>query len=63
MEKSGLTAFENFQYRMALQKEGPEFVTKIAPSDLACDTPQVFSSGAEAVEGYQTREYLENWIE
>ena len=63
MVKSGLTAFENFQYRMALQKEGPGFISKIAPSDLACETPQEFASGAEDVSGYQTRDYLENWTE
>mgnify|MGYP006268194959 CR=1 FL=1 len=64
MEKSGLTAFENFQYRMVLQKEGPSFVSKISPTDLACDTPQAFASGSEEVEGFQSREYyLENWTE
>lgn len=59
MEKSGLDALNNFQYRMTLQSEGPTLLTKISPTDLACDTPNQFRS--EEVSGYQAKDQLENW--
>lgn len=60
MEKSGLSAFENFQYRMALQKDGVGILSKLNPADFACETPSTFAA-QEGVEGYQPNEYLENW--
>lgn len=62
MEKSGLNVFANFQYRQALQKEGPEVLSKLDASTFACATPQEFQ--AEEVGGFEGRAaQLENWAE
>ena len=57
MESSGLNVFDNFQYRLALQKDGSEILKKIPAQDLACASNAGYTTATEEFGGYESKDF------